>query len=37
MVEEGEKREEIFLSVIFNCTETMFYYNYNGLKLVVHS
>lgn len=38
MVAEGKKeREDVFLSVIFNYIETMFYYNYNGLELVVHS
>lgn len=38
MVAEGKKkRGDLFLSVVFNYIETMFYYNYNGLKLVVYS
>lgn len=36
MVAEGKKKD-LFLSIVFNYIETMFYYNYNGLKLVVHS
>lgn len=35
MVKEGKKRGELFSSVIFNCRESVFYYNYNGLKLMV--
>lgn len=31
------KKRDLFLSVVFNYIETLFYYNYNGLKLVVHS
>lgn len=38
MVAEGKKKKrDLFLSVVFNYIETMFYYNYNGLKLVVYS
>lgn len=39
MVAEGKKKKrgDLFLSVVFNYIETMFYYNYNGLKLMVYS